>query len=76
MTKQITLTIDGREVTAAPGATILEAAANQGIEIPVICYHEATTPNGLCRVCVVDVDDGRVLQPASPIPRSKPATSG
>ena len=60
----ITLTIDGREVTAAPGATILEAAADQGIEIPVICYHEATTPNGLCRVCVVDVDDGRVLQPA------------
>lgn len=64
MTKQITLTIDGREVTAAPGATILEAAADQGIAIPVICYHEATTPNGLCRVCVVDVDDGRVLQPA------------
>ena len=60
----ITLTIDGREVTAAPGATILEAAADQGIAIPVICYHEATTPNGLCRVCVVDVDDGRVLQPA------------
>lgn len=64
MTKQITLTIDGQEVSANKGATILEAAADQGIAIPVICYHEATTPNGLCRVCVVDVDDGRVLQPA------------
>ena len=60
----ITLTIDGQEVSANKGATILEAAADQGIAIPVICYHEATTPNGLCRVCVVDVDDGRVLQPA------------
>lgn len=61
---KITLTIDGREVSADKGATILEAAAEQGIDIPVICYHEATTPNGLCRVCVVDVDGGRVLQPA------------
>ena len=60
----VTLTINGQEVSANKGATILEAAADQGIEIPVICYHEATTPNGLCRVCVVDVDGGRVLQPA------------
>ena len=63
-TDKITLTIDGREVAVDKGATILEAAAEQGIDIPVICYHEATSPNGLCRVCVVDVDDGRVLQPA------------
>ncbi|MCY3581784.1 MAG: 2Fe-2S iron-sulfur cluster-binding protein [Chloroflexi bacterium] len=61
---KITLTIDGREVSVKQGATILEAAAEQGIDIPVICYHEATSPNGLCRVCVVDVDGGRVLQPA------------
>ncbi|MCY4145051.1 MAG: 2Fe-2S iron-sulfur cluster-binding protein [Chloroflexi bacterium] len=63
-TDKITLSIDGREVSVNKGATILAAAAEQGIDIPVICYHEATSPNGLCRVCVVDVDDGRVLQPA------------
>ena len=63
MTSQITLTIDGQEVTAAQDATILVAAKQTNADIPLICYHEATTPNGLCRVCVVD-DGGRVLQPA------------
>lgn len=62
--KTITVTIDGREIEVEPGMTILEAAEQAGIDIPVICYHEATTPNGLCRMCVVDVNHGRVLQPA------------
>ncbi len=61
---RINLTIDGREVSAPKGATLLDAAEQAGVDIPVICYHEATSPNGLCRICVVDVDDGRVLQPA------------
>lgn len=60
----ITLTIDGQTVTAPAGTTLLQAAVQAGINIPVICYHEATTPNGLCRMCVVDVDGGRLLQPA------------
>ena len=60
----IQITIDGKEITVASGITILEAAQEAGIEIPVICYHDATTANGLCRICVTDVNDGRVLQPA------------
>jgi len=60
----LTLQIDGGEVTVTRGSTLLEAAAQTGIDIPVICYHEATSPNGICRICVVDVDGGRVLQPA------------
>jgi len=60
----ITLTIDGKTVSVPKGATLLDAAQAAGIDIPVICYHEATSPNGLCRICVVDVDGGRVLQPA------------
>ncbi len=59
-----TLTIDGMPITIPAGATLLDAAEQAGIDIPVICYHEATSPNGLCRICVVDVDGGRVLQPA------------
>ena len=59
----VTLTIDGKEVTVLAGTTLLEAARDIGVEIPVICYHDATTANGLCRVCVVDVDGGRLLQP-------------
>jgi predicted molibdopterin-dependent oxidoreductase YjgC len=64
MTDPITVTIDGQELRIRPGTTILDAAREVGINIPVICYHEATTANGLCRVCVVDVNGGRVLQPA------------
>ena len=35
-----------------------------GKDIPTICFHEATTANGLCRMCVVEVEGMRVLQPA------------
>lgn len=60
----ITLTIDGQEVTVTDGTTILEAVRQLGGDVPVICYHDATTANGLCRICVVDVNGGRLLQPA------------
>ena len=60
----IHLELDGKQISVVKGATLLEAAQEAGVEIPVICYHEATTANGLCRICVVDVDNGRVLQPA------------
>ncbi len=62
--KSIKLTLDNNEIEVAEGATLLDAAKQAGADIPLICYHEATSPNGLCRVCVVDVDGGRVLQPA------------
>src|ERR671924_486702 len=51
----VTLTIDGREVTAPEGATIWEAAKEAGIEIPVLCHDERYDPVGVCRMCVVDV---------------------
>ena len=62
--KTVTLTIDGEDITTPEGTTILDAARTLGKDVPVICYHDATTANGLCRICVVDVNDGRVLQPA------------
>ena len=55
MTDTVTLKIDGQEVTVPKGTTILDAAAQAGIEIPVICYHPHLTANGLCRICSVDV---------------------
>jgi NADH dehydrogenase/NADH:ubiquinone oxidoreductase subunit G len=54
MSDEVTLTIDGHEVTVPAGTTILDAAAQLGIDIPVICYHPYLTANGLCRVCSVD----------------------
>lgn len=64
MPDTITLTIDGREVSVAGGVTLLEAARQMGVNIPTICYHEATTSNALCRICVVEVEGQRLLQPA------------
>lgn len=64
----VTLTIDGEEITVPEGCTLLEAAQSLGRDIPVICYHQATTANGLCRICVVDVKGGRLLQPACVTP--------
>ena len=61
MTEPIELTIDGRAVRVEPGTTILEAARRAGITIPVLCYSPRTTPNGLCRMCVVEVEGGRGL---------------
>jgi len=62
--RTVTLSIDGHEITVPENTTVLEAARLRDIDIPVICYHEATTSNGLCRICVVDVNNGRLLQPA------------
>jgi len=56
--------IDGKEITVEDGQTLLEAAREHGGDVPTICYHDATTANGLCRMCVVEVEGARVLQPA------------
>ena len=55
VTKNVTLKIDGREVTVRDGTTILDAAKQLGIEIPVLCHDERYDPVGVCRMCVVDV---------------------
>ncbi len=64
MAQNITLTIDGKEVSVPPGTTILKAAEQLEAEVPTICYHDHTTPYGLCRLCVVEVENSRLLQPA------------
>jgi NADH dehydrogenase/NADH:ubiquinone oxidoreductase subunit G len=60
----IQLEIDGQQVTVEPDTTLLDAAKQIGVDIPTICWHEATTSNALCRTCVVEVEGQRVLQPA------------
>ncbi|SRR5581483_6981556 len=64
MAENITLTIDGKQVSVEAGTTLLKAAEQIGVEIPTICFHEATTANALCRICVVEVEGQRLLQPA------------
>jgi len=60
----ITFLMDGEEITVEEGKTLLDAAREHGKDIPTICFHEATKANALCRICVVEVEGMRVLQPA------------
>ncbi len=53
---EILLTIDGKEVKAKQGMTVLEAARSVGISIPTLCYHEKLEPYGGCRLCIVEVE--------------------
>lgn len=53
---QITLQIDGKEVKAEQGMTILEAAQGAGIYIPTLCHHEKLEPFGACRLCIVELE--------------------
>lgn len=64
MADQISLNIDGKTVSVPEGTTLLEAAGQMGIDVPTICWHEATTSYALCRICVVEVEGQRLLQPA------------
>jgi len=68
VTDTITLTIDGQTTTVPTGTTILDAATSIGIHIPTICYHPALTPPAVCRLCTVEVEKQRVLQPACVVP--------
>ncbi len=54
--KMISLTINGQKVTAPEGSTILEAARNNGIYIPTLCYDEAVEVYGACGLCVVEAE--------------------
>lgn len=53
---EILLEIDGKEVAATEGMTLLEAARRAGISIPTLCHHEKLEPYGGCRICTVEVE--------------------
>jgi predicted molibdopterin-dependent oxidoreductase YjgC len=62
--RTVSLTIDGRSVEVAEGATILEACEQVGIDTPTLCYGETLRPANVCRVCVVELEGARALVPA------------
>ena len=53
---EIRLEIDGKQVKAKEGMTILEAAQSEGIFIPTLCHHEKLEPFGGCRLCIVEAE--------------------
>ncbi len=55
---EILLQIDGKEVRAEEGMTVLEAARGAGISIPTLCQHDKLEPYGACRLCIVEAESG------------------
>jgi len=64
MSTDIQLTIDGKAVCATAGDTVLSAANKMGVEIPTLCHDDRLEPAGNCRMCLVEVEGERRLQPA------------
>jgi bidirectional [NiFe] hydrogenase diaphorase subunit len=52
----IPLKIDGKEIVAAEGMSVLDAARSAGISIPTLCHHEKLAPFGACRLCIVEAE--------------------
>ncbi len=69
---QIEVQIDGKQVKAVEGATILDICQKEGIDTPTLCWAENLTPVNVCRVCVVEVEGSRTLVPSC----SRPAEDG
>jgi formate dehydrogenase major subunit len=65
---KIQFTLDGREVEAEAGSTILEAAEQNGVEIPTLCHDPRLKPYGACRICLVEVEGARGPMPACATP--------
>ena len=68
----VTVRIDGDDVTVPDGTTILDACGGRGGDIPTLCYGETITPKNACRVCMVEVEGSRVLVPSC----SRPVEAG
>lgn len=65
---ELHLNINGQEVVAQSGQTVLEVAKAAGIDIPTLCQHPALTNWGACRMCLVEVQGMRTLQTACTLP--------
>jgi formate dehydrogenase major subunit len=71
MDKMVNLRINGRQIRARSGQTVLEAAKAAGVDIPSLCHHPAVAPHGACRICLVEIERQRTLQPACTFPVSE-----
>jgi bidirectional [NiFe] hydrogenase diaphorase subunit len=56
MEKDITFSINGRQVKTSEGTTLLNSANAIGIHIPALCHHEEIKPHGACRLCLVEIE--------------------
>jgi len=64
MSRTFHLTVDGTQVEAKPGETVLQAAERVGVHIPTLCHDPRLEPTGACRMCLVEVSGQRHMQPS------------
>lgn len=57
--ENITVKVNGAEISVPKGTTVLEAAHMAGFEIPTLCYMKEINEIGACRICVTEVNEGR-----------------
>lgn len=69
--KMLNVTIDGISTKVPEGTTVMEAAAQLGIDIPALCYLKGINEVGACRICVVEVKGARSLQASCVLPVSE-----
>jgi formate dehydrogenase major subunit len=66
--ERVGITLDGRAIEVACGATVLEAARQAGIRIPTLCHVEGLEPASSCFLCCVQIEGRRQLSPACAMP--------
>lgn len=58
---EVSVRVDGMEVSLPGGGTVLDAARAVGQHIPTLCHSDRLAPHGACRTCLVEQDDGRIV---------------
>ena len=66
----VTLSINGQDIQAQPGTTILEAAKANGLYIPTLCHYPKLPSVGACRMCIVEIENMRGFPTACTVPAS------
>ena len=66
--ENVTLTIDGRQLSVPKGTTVLKAAIEAGIQVPYYCYHPGLGIDASCRVCLVKIEKMGKLQTSCSTP--------
>jgi len=64
----VQLTVNGQPVEVEGGATVLDAVRKAGFNVPTLCYHPKLASYGSCRLCLVEVEGARTLQPSCVVP--------
>ena len=62
------LVLDGKQIEAQAGQSVLQVATSHGVRIPTLCYHKDLSPSGNCRMCMVEIQGSRTLQAACVTP--------